>query len=324
MKYINKILTSILIWTSFLLCSCGKDEIPLSYGTLENDPNYVIEVKSEQLSSDFFAKDLCAIAQDKTDTSSIDPTIINAAGVYALDDVSVLYSYQANERVNPASLTKLMTALLVFENCNLNDMVTVGDVKISEEGAQLFNLKEGDLISVRDLLYITLIHSGNDAALALAIYVAGSEEAFVDMMNERALELGATNTHFENPHGLTSENHYTTAYDLYLIFNSDIQYPEFQTIINTTTYTVNYAHSNGEAVSKDISSTNKYLTNVYDSPDIVTIVGGKTGSTSAAGKCLIIYATSVSGKPYICVIMGAGDEDTLYHYMTRLCNEVCN
>ena len=145
--------------------------------------------------------------------------------------------------------------------------------------------------------------------------------AFAEMMNARALELGATNTNFVNPHGLSHENHYTTAYDLYLIFQQAVQYDLFLEIINTTSYTVNYTTAEGEATSRTISTTNRYLTGDYDFPNQIAIVGGKTGSTMAAGKCIILYANDSAGNPYICVVMGANDEVALYGTMTALCEE---
>ncbi|MDE6686636.1 MAG: D-alanyl-D-alanine carboxypeptidase, partial [Lachnospiraceae bacterium] len=185
-----------------------------------------------------------------------------------------------------------------------------------------FNLKAGDRITVQNLLYTMLVYSANDAALALAQHVAGSEEAFVEMMNTRALQLGATNTHFVNPHGLSHEEHYTTAYDLYLIFNAAVKYDIFQQIINTTSYTVEYTLADGTSSRRDITTTNKFLSEIYDSPAGISIIGGKTGSTMAAGKCIIVYAADAAKNPYICVVMGAGNEEQLYHLMKQLCEDV--
>lgn len=175
---------------------------------------------------------------------------------------------------------------------------------------------------MQNLLYAMLVYSANDAALALAQHVAGSEEAFAEMMNSRALQLGATNTHFVNPHGLSHEEHYATAYDLYLIFHAAVKYDIFQQIINTTSYTVEYTLADGTQSSRDITTTNKFLSEIYDSPSGVSIVGGKTGSTMAAGKCIILYATDAAKNPYICIVMGAGNEEQLYQLMKQLCEDV--
>lgn len=304
------------------LCACGSEEISLSYGTLQANDSFSIEANEAQTQIPLFASDLCAEAGDITESSTAVVDGLNAACIYDINQEEVLYSYQANERLNPASLTKIMTALIVMENCNMDDVVLVGDVTIYEDGVQLFNLKAGDRITVQNLLYAMLVYSANDAALALAQHVAGSEEAFVEMMNTRALQLGATNTHFVNAHGLSNEEHYTTAYDLYLIFNAALKYDIFQQIINTSSYTVEYTLADGTQSSRDITTTNKFLLETYDSPAGISIVGGKTGSTMAAGKCIILYATDAASNPYICVIMGAGNEEQLYQLMKQLCEDV--
>ena len=116
----------------------------------------------------------------------------------------------------PASITKVMTSLIAIKYGNLEDQVTVTeDAVISESGATLCGIKPGDTLTLEQLLYGLMLPSGNDAGAAIAIHMAGSIDAFADMMNEEAKRLGATDTHFMNPHGLHDEDHYTTAYDLY-------------------------------------------------------------------------------------------------------------
>ena len=305
-----------------MLAGCGTVEVPIPYGTLDGSTDYALTSTVEQAQVPLFAEKLCAAVADVTENSTIDTETLKAACVYDIDGCEVVYSYQANERLNPASLTKVLTALLVLENCqNLDEIITIGDVTIREDGAQNFGFKEGDRITIRDLLYVTLVYSANDGALALAQHVAGTQEDFAEMMNARAADLGATHSHFVNPHGLTNEEHYTCAYDLYLIFNQAMQYPEFQKIVNTDKYSFSYISAANGEVTKEISTTNQYFLKGYDSPENITVVGGKTGSTAAAGKCIILYLRSMAGHPYIAVVMGADSYDTLYHSMTQLCNE---
>lgn len=308
-----------------LLTGCGKKEYQAPYGMLETNSSYSIdESASSAHNVKLFAADICATDVDITSSSTINESYVYAAAVYNLESKETLYSYKAEERVNPASLTKIMTAIIVLENCSLDDVVTIGDVTIKEGGAQLFKLQEGDKITVRDLLCISTIYSGNDASLALANYVAGSEAAFAELMNEKAKQLGATHTNFVNCNGLTDENHYTTAHDLYLMFAEAMKYPEFVTIMNTPSMEINYSSATGEYISKTITTTDKYLTGEYATPSSVVVLGGKTGSTNAARKCLMIYGTDSSKTPYIAVIMGAEDEPTLYHMMTNLVDDVCS
>ncbi|MBR1470956.1 MAG: D-alanyl-D-alanine carboxypeptidase [Lachnospiraceae bacterium] len=305
-----------------LLCGCGTVNVPVPYGTLDNNADYALTTTAEQAQVPLFAEKLCAAVADVTESSTIDTGSLKAACVYDIDATEVLYSYQAFERLSPASLTKVMTALLVLENCpDLDEIITIGDVAIREEGAQNFGFKEGDRISIRDLLYVTLVYSANDGALALAQHVGGTMEAFADMMNARAEALGATHSHFMNPHGLTNDEHYTCAYDLYLIFQAAVQQPEFQKIIQTEKYSFSYISAANGEVSKEISTTNQYFLKGYESPATVSVLGGKTGSTAAAGKCIILYLKSMAGHPYIAVVMGAESFDGLYQSMTQLCNE---
>ena len=132
----------------------------------------------------------------------------------------VIVSQKVFDQAYPASTTKIMTAYVALKYGNLDDMVTVSERATDfDEDEQVCGLQAGDQLSLRDLLNGLLLYSGNDCAVAIAEHVSGSVEAFVDKMNEEARNLGATGTHFVNPHGLQNEDHYTTAYDLYLIFN---------------------------------------------------------------------------------------------------------
>ncbi len=315
----------ILLLASALLGGCGESsgEVLLPYGSLDANPDYALGVVDDVYTIPMFASGLCAAASDITENSGADKSRLKSACVYDIPDKKVLYSYNANEHLYPASLTKLMTVLLALEQCEDLDLkITVGSVSIKESGAQLFGLKEGDRISIRDLLYACLLPSANDAALALAVFLGGSEEGFADMMNARALSLGATNTHFVNSHGLNNEEHYTCSYDLYLIFNELLKHPEFKEIINTDVRTIEYTSADGSLNSKEAKSTNQYVRGNYDQPARATIIGGKTGTTAAAGKCMIVYASSYDNKDYIVVVMGAEDVDLLYRTINRLCDDL--
>ena len=130
----------------------------------------------------------------------------------------VLYSKGAYDRVYPASITKIMTALLAFQYGNMEDVVTISEENITlEEGSQVIGFQVGDKVTMDELVHGLLVYSGNDAASAIATHIGGSTEKFVDMMNSYAAQLGCTRTHFTNPHGLQDENHYTTPYDIYLM-----------------------------------------------------------------------------------------------------------
>ena len=137
-----------------------------------------------------------------------------------------------------------MTALVALENASLDQVLTATSaVNITESGAQLCGLKPGDTMTLDQALLILLVYSANDVAMLIAENIGGTTDHFIEMMNEEAKRLGATNTQFMNPHGLTQDGHYTTAYDLYLIFNEAIKYETFNEIIHMTNYQTTYYYS---------------------------------------------------------------------------------
>ena len=237
----------------------------------------------------------------------------------------VLKSHRCFERVYPASTTKVMTALLVLEHGNLDDEITLDhDIDLGEDGAVVTTLSKGDTLTVDEAFHGLLVKSANDCAVLLAEYIAGSEEKFVDMMNEKARELGATHTHFVNPHGLHDDDHYTTAYDLYLIFKEAVKYDTFVDIVSNKDYTMTYTTADGREVSEYMQSTDEFLLNTYPVPEGVTVYGGKTGTTSIAKSCLILMSEIEAGERFFSVVMGAETHDDLYRSMTELLENIVN
>lgn len=203
----------------------------------------------------------------------------------------ILYEKNINEVCPMASTTKIMTAILVLENTNLNDIVTISENAAKTRGSRL-GLHTGDKITVKDLLYGLMLPSGNDAAYALAEYTFGSFDTFITMMNKKAKSLGLLNTSFESPHGLDSKNHYTTVYELAKITDYALNNEIFKTIILTKKYTV-YINSH----PKTITNTNELLGNKY-------VYGVKTGFTGNAGRCLVTAANN-NDLDIIVIVLGA-------------------
>ncbi|MGN0818322.1 MAG: D-alanyl-D-alanine carboxypeptidase family protein, partial [Candidatus Coproplasma sp.] len=187
---------------------------------------------------------------------------------------SLLHEKNSDARMPMASTTKIMTALIVIEDCELDEVITVPDQAVGTEGSSIY-LKHDEEISIKDLLYGLMLRSGNDSAAALAIHHSGSIEAFAENMNRRAKEIGALNTNYTNPSGLPDDNHYTTAYDLCLIACTAMKNPVFQEIVGTKNY-------NGEF--RSFLNKNKIL-NTLDGAN-----GVKTGYTVKAGRCLVSSA----------------------------------
>ena len=271
-----------------------------------------------------FASDLC-VADEDINGSDVEIAEVASAGLFDLTKKETLYAKNINMQVQPASLTKVMTALVALKYGSLDQVLVAGpDVYVSESGAQKINLKEGDRLTLDQALRILLIYSANDVANLIASNIGNSIEDFVSLMNKEALSIGATNSHFVNPHGLTADDHYVTAYDMYLIFNAAMEYDVFSEIINTTEYSTTYLDANGASKEITVSNTNAYLKGDKQQPAGVTVIGGKTGTTQAAGHCLILLARDTASNPYIAVIMRDTDSGLLYNDMSLLLNEIVN
>lgn len=219
---------------------------------------------------------------------------INSRAAVVIDRATntILYGKKETEHRKMASTTKIMTCLLVIENCDLSETIEVSKKSAGTGGSRL-GLKTGDKITINDLLYGLMLCSGNDTAVALAEHIGGSIEGFAEIMNNRAKELGLENTHFVTPHGLDADEHYTTAYELAKLTNYALNNEIFAKIVGTKTYTVTI---NG--YPKTISNTNELLGNLNG------VYGVKTGFTNGANKCLVT-ACKRNNLDIICVVLGA-------------------
>ena len=310
------------LMAGFLLCSCGKKEEALDRPYSFTERSFPVELTdSTDGYASLFASDLCVV----TDESQYSPsdTTSEAAGLFDITDGQVMYSKNAFERLYPASITKVMTALIAIKYGDLTDTVTVTeDAVITEAGATLAGIHPGDQLTMEQLLYGLMLPSGNDAGAAIAVHMAGSIDAFAELMNREAQKLGATGTHFMNPHGLTNADHYTTAYDLYLIFNEALKQPEFRKVTGTTSYTADYTDGSGNPVSTTWEGGNWYMVGQRQTPDGLTVFSGKTGTTSAAGFCLIMASRDQKEKEYISVVLKAPSRPGLYDNMTNIISKI--
>ncbi len=218
---------------------------------------------------------------------TLEEPVIQAEGAVVIDASSgeILYGKNARERFYPASITKLMTALLVMEKCNLDDTVTFSETATAnlESGAVSLGLVEGDKLTVRQCLYALLLKSANEVGNGLAEHVSGSVSQFASLMNQKASALGCTGTNFVNPHGLNDSNHYTTPYDMALIARAAFQNQELCRINTTLSYKLP-ATKKSEARTITMGHKMMYPS---DSRYYEGIIGGKTGYTSKAGNTLV-------------------------------------
>ncbi|MBC7327821.1 D-alanyl-D-alanine carboxypeptidase [bacterium] len=227
------------------------------------------------------------------------PLTIEAKSAILMDYLSgqILFSYNADAKLPPASLTKIISALVILERGNLDDIVNVG-INPERIEPSVLGLKRGDKISLRNLLTAMLVRSANDAAIAAAEYVAGSEKKFVELMNEEARKLGAYNSHFVNCHGLHHPLHYTTAYDIAILTRSALHNPIFASIVATPRVEISWMGKDGKEKKAVLENTNKLL-NSYP-----YATGVKTGFTSQAGRCLSAAARKGNWQ-LICVVLNS-------------------
>lgn len=276
--------------------------------------------------SNYFASNLCVtndvnFGQDNMQFAKT----AEGAGAFNIDTHQVLYSQNLFEKLYPASTTKILTAYIILKNCDLNATVTVShDAANPGHSSSVCGLKEGDVITVQDLLYGLLLESGNDAAIALAEYCSGSVEEFAKLMNSTAKSFGATNSSFVNPSGLPDENHYTTIYDMYLIFSNAISLESFVATISSQTHDVAYTNAQGAAVSKTFKNTCGYLTRAYTAPENVTVTGGKTGTTGEAGHCLVLLSQNAKNERIISIVYKADGKKDLYSFMNEILSGFAN
>lgn len=329
MKCINKRKLSgtlaLLVAVCFLMSGCGQKEvIEGTYQVYQTTNEYGLAPDADTTSaSAYFADNLCVTGTENIFTENVTESISQAAGLFNTQDNTVEFGKNVHERMYPASTTKILTAYVALKYGDLNAVGTVTEENLQlESGSTICGISVGDTVSLQELLYGLMLCSGNDAANVIADMISGSTEAFANLMNQEALALGATNSHFVNANGLHSEEHYTTVYDMYLIFNAALQNEQFLNLIGTLNHTANYANAQGEPVVKEWSTTNKYLKGDEAAPEGIQVLGGKTGTTSDAGYCLVLYSKRADAVPYISVIFKADSRDNLYYEMTELLEEI--
>ena len=248
-----------------------------------------VSVYADDIDEELFDQNSIEVVNQSTDEPVLNSRI---AVAYDRKSGNIIWGKNENKRSAMASTTKIMTAIVLIENCELNQTVEVS-AKAAGTGGSRLGLKTNDKITIKDLLYGLMLKSGNDAAVAIAENVAGSVEGFADLMNQKARELGLENTHFVTPHGLDNPEHYTTAYELAKLADYALENETFAKVVNTRSYTVTI---NG--YPKTISNTNELLGYLEG------VNGVKTGFTNNAGRCLV---TSINrnGFEIITVVLQA-------------------
>lgn len=269
--------------------------------------------------TELYADNLCVANEDVDFDAFHTNDEFHGALLFDIENQKILYSERVNERLYPASTTKIMTAYLALKYGHLDDYITISENAIDvPSDSSTAHLLKGDILSLKDLLYALMLPSGNDSAVAIAEYISDSTDAFVELMNKEAIALGATNTHFVNPHGYQDKEHYTTAYDLYLIFNECIKNETFLQIIASKSYNTVIKQADGSIREVTWPQSNQFISGGRDIPNGITLIGGKTGNTFDAGSCILLYGHNSKQTPFITIIMGATSRRNLYDNMTFL------
>ena len=352
MKRKYMIFLNILLISSLFGCSSSTPLIKSYADTALENKRLIIKMNQED-NLDFFAEDLVvfpktAIAVEETEaeietdisvseneseinevsfneeTSAEEDTISsNTVLLAGMDSKEDIYGKNVYDRIFPASVTKILTALITLQKANFSDVVVfTEEMEVNEYGAKLCGFDIGDELTIDQLFKGLMIYSGNDAANALAVHIGGSIDGFSDLMNAEAKRLGCVDTHFVNPSGLHDNDHYTSAYDLYLIFNECLKYDQFQEVIRQSSCDIEYRDIDGDTVEATYTTTNQYFTDDYDYPENIRVLGGKTGTTDQAGCCLILYDLDEKNHGYISLVLGATNYDILYSEMNILLNKI--
>ncbi len=328
MKCTNKRL--LLPTVGILLClaaGCGQDSNAEVVSPFPQYDTSAYSFQSNATGSDvsIFSKDLCVIGRENTSLDNTHYQNVGGAGLFDRNTTEVRYAYNVHERLYPASTTKILTLYLAVTSGKMDDIVTVSADAVNQASdSSVCDLSAGDQISLRDLCYGMILRSGNDASVAIAEYLGGSVEGFAAMMNQTANALGATNSNFVNPNGLPDDNHYTTVYDMYLILNDAVKNEEYFKILTTAEHTANYTNAAGEGVTKEWKTTNPYLIGKEEAPAGVTVLGGKTGTTGAAGYCLINLIQNTAGDYLVSTVFKADGRSNLYLVMNEMMGNYAN
>lgn len=312
----------------FTICGCTqRKDVEDAYQLYDTTREYSsLGTSGEAGEVGLFADDLCVGGIENTQSDNVIAECAESAGVFVVNKGEITYSQNIYEKHYPASTTKILTAYLALKYGDPDQVLTVSETAIDslDPASSVCGLKIGDQITLREALYGLMLRSGNDAANVIAEGVSGSIDSFVDLMNREAVSLGAIGSHFMNPSGLPDENHYTTAYDLYLIFNAAVQNEDFVNLISTKSHETSYLDADGNTVTQTWNNTNGYLTGAYKQPEGVTVIGGKTGTTQDAGYCLVLYSKNESEEPVISVALKGNSKGDLYKIMTQMLSNFAN
>ena len=315
----KKIISLLLLVGLLALTSCGNASRQADYKIMETSTDYHLTDSGRDYQS-LLSGDLTIPRIDDVNTATNpDASAVKSALVINETSGHVLYSKKANDKVYPASMTKVLTFLTAMRYGHLSDRLTVSENALQlMAGSTIAGLRVGDQISLKEALYGMILPSGNDAAITIAEGVGGSTGQFAELMNRTAASIGATHTHYVTVNGLHDDNHYTTANDMYLIFHEALKEPLFREIIASSTHVGEFLSAGGAVKKLSWRNTNRYLQETVTAPSGIRVIGGKTGTTDQAGACLVLLSRNSRNEEIISIIFKANNHTALYKQMNHL------
>lgn len=273
----------------------------------------------ESLTARGVADSLC-VGENNASMAGIENREGELAGLFDIKDREIPFSQGMHEKVSPGDVTQIMTALTAYEKLNMENSVTIEQEDLSY-GYGTNSLSAGSVITVRQLMNAVLVSSSDDACRALARAAAGSSEAFLDLMNAKAQELGMTNTSFVNVTGNQDEEQYTTVYDVYLLMNAVLTYQDITNAMRLSSYTMNYTNSTGDARQKWLDSDNLYVTGLLSVPKDVTVLGGKTVASDSSNYTVLLVQNNY-GDAFVAIVLKADGQSSMNERIQQMLGKI--
>lgn len=311
-----------------LLCGCNRDTTVLKEFELQNNSAISYITDNDLTKAEGFASDLAVVPLDSANSENSDKLYSDSAILVDATTGEVLFQKNPHKKEYPASTTKVLTALIAIKYGDINSTTKVTEEAVTfyEDNVVVCDYRVGDEIPFDIALHGSLMASGNDAAGVLASFAADNLTDFADLMNAEAKALGATNSHFVNPHGLYNDEHYSTAYDLYLIYKEAIKYDYFLDTIGTKAYSNTFTRTTAYGTYQIPCAYNTsvpFFAGLAVAPSHVEIMGGKSGYTEVARRSYVLHARA-NGHDYICVVMRSDSYDYMCADLTYLLSYIPN
>lgn len=296
-----------------------KDEYPYNKSTQA----FRTSAKENILVAPGLSSNLC-VGEDFTKMEGIQTTSNEMAGFFSLRDGTIPFSNHLYEKVESGKITQLMTALLAIENLNLEeDAVIEAEDKVYGKNSRSCGLQEGYRVTIKQLLTAVLVSSAEDACQTLARLTSGSQEDFIVLMNKKAAELGMTNTNYTNVTGDSSDQQYTSVYDIYLLLNEFLKHPDLLNSMSLTDYTMNYITGKGDLKQYRLDNDNPFMTGKITVPKNVTVLGGKV-FTSKSTNYAALLTQNKYGEFYISIVFSAETEGALMERLSEMFVQINN